>query len=66
MKKKEVFIWVIPGRIGDTLEPIRSPSGNQRCIASPIRRPNAAPVLKMGIKLPEGTGNVDAKMVSNN
>ena len=57
---------VLPGRIADVVDPMRSPSGNQRYMASPIMRPNAAPILKMGIRLPEGTGSVDAKIVSKN
>jgi hypothetical protein len=52
--------------MGDKVEPIRTPSGNQRCIASPMMRPNAAPILKIGIKLPDGTGRVEAKTVKKN
>ncbi len=56
----------LPGTIGESVDPIRTPSGNQRCIASPMIRPKAAPILKMGIKLPEGTGKVDANTVKKN
>lgn len=52
--------------MGDRVPPIRTPSGNQRCIASPIIRPKAAPILKMGITVPEGTGNVEAQIVVKN
>lgn len=52
--------------MGESVDPIRTPSGNHKCMASPMMRPNAAPILKMGIKLPEGTGNVDANTVKKN
>jgi len=29
-------------------------------------RPKAAPILKIGIRLPEGTGSVEAKSVKKN
>ena len=52
--------------MGDKVEPIRTPSGNQRCMASPMMRPNAAPILKIRIRLPDGTGRVEAKTVKKN
>jgi len=52
--------------MGATAAPILNPSGNQSCIASPIIRPKAAPILKIGIKLPDGTGNVEANKVRKN
>lgn len=48
------------------MDPIRIPSGNQRCIASPMIRPKAAPILKIGMRLPDGTGRVEAKTVRKN
>ena len=56
----------VPGRIEATSTPMRRPSGNQRCMASPMIRPKAAPILKIGIKLPDGTGRVEAKTVKKN
>lgn len=56
----------IPGRIGETVLAMRRPSGNHMCIASPIMRPKAAPILNTGIKLPDGTGNVEASTVRKN
>jgi hypothetical protein len=35
-------------------------------MSSPIIRPNAAPVLKTGMKLPDGIGMVDAIMENTN
>ena len=52
--------------MGETEFAIRRPSGNHRCIASPIMRPKAAPILNTGIKLPDGTGNVEANTVKKN
>lgn len=51
---------VIPGIIGDNRPPYRTPFGNHKCILSPTIRPIAAPILKTGIKIPDGTGIVDA------
>ncbi len=56
----------VPGKTGDNAVPIRTPSGNHKCMASPIMRPKAAPILKIGIKLPDGTGKVEAKTVVKN
>ena len=50
----------------DAVLPSRTPSGNHKCIASPTMRPNAAPILNTGIRLPDGTGSVDARIVSRN
>lgn len=49
-----------------TSSPKRRPSGNQIFIASPMMRPKAAPILKIGIRLPDGTGSVEAKTVKKN
>jgi hypothetical protein len=35
-------------------------------MASPIMRPKAAPILKIGITVPDGTGKVEAQMVVKN
>jgi hypothetical protein len=42
------------------------PSWNQRYMASPIILPKAAPTLKMGMRLPLGTANVEARMLKKN
>ena len=47
-------------------DPMRMPSGNQRCMASPMIRPKAAPILNIGMRLPDGTGRVEAKTVRKN
>lgn len=46
--------------------PCLTPYGNQECMSSPTIRPNAAPVLNTGMKLPDGTGMVDAIMENTN
>lgn len=56
----------LPGKIGDIIVPVRIPSGNHKCMASPIIRPKAAPILKIGIRLPVGTGKVEAIMFRKN
>ena len=38
------------------------PRGNMMPISSPIILPVAAPILKVGMTTPEGTGRVRAKM----
>lgn len=65
-KEEKKGTRVQPGRMGETMEPMRTPSGNQRCMASPMMRPKAAPILKMGISTPDGTGSVEARIVSRN
>jgi hypothetical protein len=42
------------------------PSGNHRYMASPIILPKAAPTLKMGMRLPVGTGKVEAMILKKN
>ncbi len=56
----------IPGKIGDITGPVRIPSGNHKYIASPTILPKAAPILKIGIRLPVGTGNVEASTFKKN
>lgn len=56
----------LPGNIGDNLPPYRTPFGNQRCMLSPTIRPRAAPILKTGINMPDGTGIVDATIENKN
>jgi len=46
--------------------PCLTPHGNHRCMSSPTIRPNAAPVLNTGMKLPDGIGMVDAIMENTN
>ena len=41
---------------------IAIPRGNMMPITSPIILPMAAPILKVGITTPEGTGRVRARM----
>lgn len=42
------------------------PLGNAMCISSPATLPSAAPILNTGIKLPLGTGIVDAIIEKTN
>ena len=49
-----------PGRMGEMWPPYLTPCGNHMARSSPTRRPNAAPILNTGIKMPDGTGSVDA------
>lgn len=46
--------------------PCLTPLGNHKCISSPTIRPNAAPVLNTGMKLPDGIGMVDAIIENTN
>lgn len=52
--------------IGDNLPPYRTPLGNHRCIPSPINLPRAAPILNTGMKIPDGTGIVEATIEKKN
>ena len=43
-----------------------SPAGYQSAMASPTIRPKAAPILKLGMRTPVGTGRVAARMERKN
>lgn len=52
--------------MGNIYFPCLIPLGNCICINSPTILPAAAPTLKTGMKLPEGTGIVDEIMENIN
>lgn len=56
----------IPGTIGVTTPPYRTPAGNCKAIASPTALPRAAPILKTGMNIPDGTGTVELMMENIN
>lgn len=72
-KWKPFFTWFIfwscanlPGMIGEMCPPYRTPYGKYKCNASPTIRPSAAPILNTGMKIPDGTGTVDAMIEKMN
>lgn len=52
--------------MGVIIPPYRTPCGNHRAIASPTVLPSAAPILKTGMKMPDGTGTVELMMEKMN
>ena len=48
------------------IPPYRTPVGNHKAIASPTHLPRAAPILKTGMKIPEGTGTVEHMIEKTN
>lgn len=52
--------------MGESRPPYRTPNGNHKCMPSPTIRPRAAPILNTGIKIPDGTGIVDAIIEKKN
>lgn len=52
--------------IGAKVVPYLTPCGNQSAIASPTHRPKAAPILKTGMKIPDGTGTVELTIENKN
>lgn len=45
--------------MGVMMPPYLTPCGNCRAMASPTTLPSAAPILKTGMKIPDGTGTVE-------
>lgn len=64
-KTQASYIYDLPGMIGVLSFPCLRPFGKDKWTSSPTTRPNAAPILKTGMKLPEGTGIVEHTMEKN-
>lgn len=52
--------------IGVFIPPYLTPLGNHNAIASPKILPKAAPILKTGMNIPDGTGTVELIMENIN
>lgn len=60
--EKKIFDQSLPGTMGN---PSTMPSGYKNTMSSPTWRPKAAPTLKSGMSIPEGTGRVEATAIWN-